>query len=56
MRSKNRNKQGQITIEYAVVISILTLALFSSDLHKTFMSAIDSYFSDIASLVNLPIP
>ena len=56
MLSTKRRKSGQVTIEYAVIVGILATLLFATNVKENFVAAIDSYFSDVASLVNLPIP
>jgi len=57
MRSSTKSKKsGQVTAEYAVLLTIVFWLMFESGVIENLKLGIDSYFSDIVTVINLPIP
>jgi hypothetical protein len=56
LRSHKDKKRGQMSVEYIIIVSMLVMVLFTLDLGKNFRESIDFFFSDISTMMNLPIP
>ncbi|MGE4157897.1 MAG: hypothetical protein AB7F75_02240 [Planctomycetota bacterium] len=49
-------RQGQAALEYVILVGVLATALLASGASEALLGAVGTYFSEGATLMNLPIP
>lgn len=49
-------QRGQAAVEYVILVGVLAMALIASGASDALQAALGAYFSEGATLLNLPIP